>query len=289
MIGQVAPLKDTLKKLETLIGQAYHIGEPDESSWFRAHELTDPNSANLGQSLARQVADYSGMDARTQATFFINEYSWYVPEVAIGAFLLAKRIPDLSAENIALRYITYTWHEDDESGEAERLDVRFLSGRFACLPDDPAADHPDAQVLPDVDALREHLRTMLEAHLTPLIERVYARTKLSCHTQWMLVADACAAQFLNIGRTLNEEQGKAEGMAFIKASGSPMNNNKTSYISLQYLDHCDTFRARGGCCRYYTVSETGDDYCTTCVLRKPEERDARLLAYMQKKYVTTRT
>ncbi len=30
MIGQVAPLKDTLKKLKTLTDQAYHIGKPEE-------------------------------------------------------------------------------------------------------------------------------------------------------------------------------------------------------------------------------------------------------------------
>jgi hypothetical protein len=27
-----------------------------------------------------------------------------------------------------------------------------------------------------------------------------------------------------------------------------------------------------------------NDYCTTCVLRKPEDRDARMLQYMAKKY-----
>ncbi len=128
-------------------------------------------------------------------------------------------------------------------------------------------------------------RTALEAHLTPLIERVYAQTKLSRHAQWMLVADACAALFLHIGQALGDEaHAKAEGMAFVKAPGSPMRSGKTGYISLRYLDRCESFRARGGCCRYYTISETGKDYCTTCVLRKPEDRDQRLLDYMAKKY-----
>jgi len=284
VIERAAPLRETLKKLETLAGQAYDIGVA-EVGWFAAAQFCDPQSNLLDDALMRQAKDYPHMDARTRGAYFIGEYSWYVPEATIGAYLLAKRVPDLSAENIALRSRTYIWHEGEHSGEAERLDVRFLSGRFACLPDDPAADHPDAFILPDSHTLREWLREKLEAHLAPLIERVYARTKLSRHAQWMLVADACAAQFLHIGRKLGDEaHAKAEGMAFIKATDSPMNNNKTAYISLQYLDHCDTFRARGGCCRYYTVSETGKDYCTTCVLRKPEERDARLLAYMQKKY-----
>jgi hypothetical protein len=281
----VHPLVAALSHSRTVDTEAYADIGALEASWFTAVGLCDAQTILLDDALTRQAKHYPHMEARTRGAYFIGEYSWYMPQAAIGAYLLRKRVPDLSAENIALRYSTYTWHEDSESGEAERIDVRFLSGRFACLPDDPTADHPDAIVLPDRDALREWLRTTLEAHLTPLIERVYARTKLSRHAQWMLVADSCAALFLHSGQALgNEAHAKAEGMAFVKAPGSPMNNNKTSYISLQYLNHCETFRARGGCCRYYTVSETGKDYCSTCVLRKPADRDARLLAYMQKKY-----
>jgi len=285
VIERDAPLRETLSALENLTGQFYDIGELENPDWFPSTDLINLNSPVLDQSLARQTVRYSGMDARTQASFFVNEFSWYFTEAAIGSYLMAKRVPDLSAENIALRFSTYTWHEDGESGEAERLDVRFLSGRFACLPDDSAADHPDAQVLPNVDALRDQLRTTLEAYLTPIIDRLYEQTRLSCHAQWLLVADACAAQFLQIGRKLgNGEHSQAEGLAFINVAASPMNNDKTGYIELRYQDQCDTFRARGGCCRYYTVSETGDDYCSTCVLRKPEDRDAKLQAYMQKKY-----
>lgn len=285
VIERDVPLRETLSAFEKLTGQLYDIGELDNPDWFQSTDLTNPKSLSLNQVLARQCVHYPGMDARTQASFFINDYSWYITEAAIGSYLLAKRVPDLSAENIALRFSTYMWHEDGESGEAERIDVRFLSGRFACLPDDPAADHSNAQVLPNLGALRERLRTTLEAHLTPIIDCIHEQTRLSRHAQWLLVADACAAQFLNIGRQLNiEEYGKAEGLAFIQVPHSPMNNDKTGYIRLQYDEHCDTFRTRGGCCRYYTVSETGDDYCSTCVLRKPENRDAKLLAYMQKKY-----
>jgi hypothetical protein len=137
----------------------------------------------------------------------------------------------------------------------------------------------------DVHTLRQWLRTTLENHFAPLIERVFERTRLSHHAQWLLVADSCAALFLYLGQQLGEPaRAMDEGLAFVRASGSPMNNRKTGYVTLEWNGHSDTFRARGGCCRYYTVSESGDDYCTTCVLRKPEDRDARMLKYMSEKY-----
>ncbi|MGF1504755.1 MAG: hypothetical protein ACFB51_06400, partial [Anaerolineae bacterium] len=239
-------------------------------------------------SIARQAAAHPHMDPRTRGAYFINMYGWYLPFTAIAAYLAERRVPNLAPEHVALRYSTYTWHEDGASGEAKRLDVRFLSGQFACLPDDPAANHPDALVMPDKLALREWFRTTLEAHLAPIIEDVYAHTRLSRHAQWLLAADACALRFLLTGRMLgDEEHAKAEGIAFVKAEGSPMNNPKTGYISLQYRGHTESFRARGGCCRNNTVSETGDDYSSTCELRTPEERDERLLAYMQRTYEET--
>jgi hypothetical protein len=261
------------------------IGSPDDG-WFQAMTLCDQGSILLNGALTRQAKDHPQMEARTRGAYLIGNYSWYVLLAGVAAYLAAARVPDFSPENVALRFRTYTWHEGEDSGEAERMDVRFFSGRFACLPDDPAADHPDALVLPDPDALREWLRIRLEAHLSPLIEGVFAQTRLSRGAQWCLAADSCAALFLHVGQALGDAaRGQGEGLKFVKAPGSPMNNDKTSYITLQHLDHCETFRLRGGCCRYYTVSESGEDYCTTCVLRKPEDRNQRLLDYMAKKYV----
>ena len=147
-----------------------------------------------------------------------------------------------------------------------------------------AAQHPDAVIVPDVNALRDWLRTSLEAQLTPLIEGINASTRLGRHAQWCLVADSCASLFLHGGTVIKDEaHGLAEGRAFIKAAGSPMKNPKTDYVSLQYLEHRDTFLTRGGCCRYYTFAEDGEK-CSTCVLRNPEERDQLLLDYMSRKY-----
>ncbi|MEL6309883.1 MAG: hypothetical protein AAFQ52_17205 [Chloroflexota bacterium] len=285
MTQQQTPLKQTLKRLDALIDQPVSIGKVESSGWFSPMDLMRADDETLTQFLAKQTTQHPEMDARTRGSYFIGDYSWYLPMVAIGAYLTERRVPNISPDNVCVRYSPYTWHYNGESGEAERMEVRLLHGHFACLPDDPDADHPLALVMHGEAGLLGWLRSTLEAHLLPIIERIFEQTRLSRHAQWCLVADSCAAQFLHLGKQMGDERwGRSQGLDFIKSEQSPMNNPKTSYVSLQYLDHVETFRARGGCCRYYTVSETGKDYCSTCVLRKPEDRDARLLAYMKEKY-----
>lgn len=284
------PLTETLHRLSSLDDNLHTDTGPAAPGFLPAADLLDNTNPALEDALDRYIAQYPTIEPRTKASFFIGDYAWYVSAAAVAAYLTERRAPDLSAGNIAIRFRTYTWHEDGESGEAERLDVRYLSGCFGCLPSDPAASHPDAVVLPNEAALLAWMRGRLEAHLTPLIAHVVEITRLSDNAQWQLVADACEAQFLNTGKAnANAERAQADGLAFVKDDKSPLSNPQTGYFTLTANGHTDTFRARGGCCRYYTISETGDDYCSTCVLRKPEERDARLLAYMLKKYGVSRS
>lgn len=276
------PLAVTLARIASIAGSPAEVGTL-EADWFLASALYEPDSSRLTQALARQAVSYPQMDVRTQAAYFINQYSWYLPATAITAYLTEQRVPDLVPTNVALRIVRYTWHHEGKSGEAEQLHIRFLGGSFACLPDDPAANHPDAVILPDQKALRDWLRTTLEAHFSPLIGQVATLTRLGRNAQWRLVADSCALLFLYAGRALNAELfGISEGHTLIQAPHSPLANPQTGYITLSCEGQTDTFRTRGGCCRYYTVSEVGEK-CSTCVLHKPEDRDRLLLQYLSQR------
>ena len=254
-----------------------------EPGWFRAADLLRPDTPHLDEGLARSVARYPGAERRVAGAFFIGHYVWYLAAAAIACYLAERRVPDLAAENVALRYTTFMWEEEGESGEGERLDLRFLSGHFAALPTDPAATHSDALLLPDEAALRDWLRQRLEKHLAPVIEAISSRTRLGRRAQWNLAADSLAALYLHTGENLGDKaQGCAEGLALVKAIGSPLRNPHTGYITLDYQGHCETFRTRSGCCLYYRL-EPGNN-CTTCILRPEAERNQRLLDYMARKY-----
>ncbi len=256
---------------------------PLEAEWFRADALAHAESAVLEEGLARIAAHYPGAERRVAGAFLVGEYAWYLSAAAITAYLAEQRVPDLAPDNIGLRYTTFTWEDHGEVGEGERFDVRFLGGRFAALATDPAANHPDAIVLPHAAALRNWLRVRLEQHLAPVIEAVAARTRLGKRAQWNLAADSCAAVFLHAGQHLGaEERGCAEGLAFVKAAGSPLRNHGTGYVTLACHGHCQTFRTRGGCCLYYRI-EPGNN-CSTCMLRSTEDRNQRLLDTMAHTY-----
>jgi hypothetical protein len=277
------PLAATVARVAAL--DPYLIAEAGdlEPGWFRAADLPSVDGAQLGIGLAHAIADYPGAEARVAGAFFVGHYVWYLAAAAIGCYLAERRVPDLAPEQVALRYSSYTWEQDGATGTAERIDVRFLSGRFAALPGDLAADHARALILPDEAALRDWLRRRLEAHLEPLIEAIAARTRLGRRAQWNLAADACARLFLHAGEKLGAgERGRAEGLAFVKAAGSPLRNPATGYLTLEHLGHRETFCVRGGCCLYYRVAP--GENCATCVLRPAAERNQGLLDYMARKY-----
>jgi hypothetical protein len=286
-LPDTAPLFATLARLNAL--DAEMVGAtPGElgAGWFRADTLLREGSPELRDGLARQAARYPGMERRTAGAFFVNRYAWDVFAGAAGAYLAERRVPDLAPENLALRFQSSSWEEDGETGVSERIDVCFMSGRCAVLPDDPAAGLPEVTVLPDAPALREWLRAGLEAHTALLVECVQAATRFGRRAQWSLVADAVAGVFLNTGKLLGDPaHAQAEGLALVRAPSSPLYNPLTGYFTLECAGHADTFRARGGCCRYYTVDD--GEKCTLCVLRPAEERDRILRDYMARTSAAT--
>jgi hypothetical protein len=279
-----APLAATLARIAALDPHTFAagLGDPDPG-WFPATALWDADSARLLEGLAHSTRSYPGAERRTAGAFFIGHYAWYLAGAAICAYLAERRIPDLSPANVALRYGSYTWYSGDQSGQAENIEVRFVRGHFAVLANDPAAAHPDALVLPSAPALREWLREALEQHIAPLIDGVYAVTRLGKRAQWNLVADSCARLFQHAGQHLGDEpRACAEGLAFIQSPVSPMRASHTRYLTLECNGHRDTFVERGGCCLYYRVAPGQN--CSTCPLRPAEERTQLLLDYMTETY-----
>lgn len=127
----------------------------------------------------------------------------------------------------------------------------------------------------------------IEQHLSPLIDILFKKTGLARSALWRLVADAIAGRWLEVGRQLScLDRARDEAMRVVKHAGSPLYNKQLHFFDLTL--HNDngrpigswTFRARGGCCRYYTVVESA--LCSTCVLQKRHIRDAELLETMRR-------
>lgn len=216
--------------------------------------------------LARQQAATPGLDEKGAAAFFIAEYANLLGIVAAVPYLDGALVPDLAPSNCALAFAL-------PPGERPRVRLRFL--RATCVRGEWAI-------------LRAHLRTVLVAHMEPLILRLEQRTGLPPQAMWRLVADAVAARFLEAGQKLDcEDEARTEALAVLKEGGSPLANPQLHFYDIVIHDEAApprvlarrTFRARGGCCRYYTVP--GGSYCSSCVLVDPHERRRRMEAKMR--------
>src|SRR5215213_6195861 len=157
------PLAETLSHLPMSYDgsgePSVRLGPPSSTGvWFSAHGLLSRQSGLIDDALTEIEEAFNAKARDVQAAYYFGAYAWSIVGAALAPYLLVKRVPDISPANI---WATTT------SGRVSRIVLRH--GRFACLPDDPAAGHPDATVFADAGALLTHCRTEIEAHLGALI------------------------------------------------------------------------------------------------------------------------
>ncbi|PZU21146.1 MAG: siderophore biosynthesis protein [Shinella sp.] len=255
-----------------------------EAGWTTACAFFDDAKA-IDDFLAYERSYHSHMDDKTCAALMIIDYCYVLMFATIPLVAQSGIVPDLAPEQIALRMFTDSQEHDGEMHKVRRADIRYLSSRFST--DRPASGrHPDATLLCSREELCDRYRIEIERHLSPLVDGLFKRAGLARPALWRLVADAVAGRWLEVGRLLGQmDQARADAMRVVKQAGSPLYNKQLHFFDLTlHDDHRKplgswTFRARGGCCRYYTVVEGA--LCSTCVLKKPETRDAELLETMR--------
>lgn len=214
------------------------------------------------------------MDARTRAAYLVGYVSWAVGRALAACQLRLGGLPDVSAGSFGLAPIWQDWEADGETGRSLDFVVTVAAESDAVL---PLCDVATARVLmEDINA--------------PLVEQLQAATGLSRGALWRLVADGYAAAWLTVGKALGcEAEAMRAAMVLLKGEDSPLRNSKTGFVKI-CVSHpedpsrqaSDWFRARGGCCRYYTTPDSKGQYCSTCVLRSPQSRDQLLADYLKR-------
>jgi hypothetical protein len=239
------------------------VGVPDESGWTLAADLAGGGNL-LAEAISRLGREYGTDNVAYVGTSLLRGCLWRILTPAVAAFLTERRLPDLRAANVALRF--------DESGFATGL--AFVGARFAALPDDPDAGHPDAMVLPSEDALLGELRVaIVEGQLSALIPALRGlRVRRGTRTLWRVAVDVCAEAFMSVGQDLGRES-EALGCAGRLLGGPPPLCGPTNYFALEHGGESMITRVRNSCCLYYRV---GDGPCFTCPRVSNEERLRRL-------------
>lgn len=255
-----------------------------EPGWITA-EAFFASDIMIEEFLDYEGSFNEGTDRKACGALMMTDYAYVFSLATVPAFLGFGMLPDLSPSRLALQFHTTRDEHDGHTHEVRRAHVRYLSGDFRTSRQDHAV-HTDARALMTDDEIADAFCNSVQAHFEPLIDQLHARTRLPRTAFWRLVADALAGWFIEAGRRLGcVEVAKASAMAVVKRQGSPLNNRQLHYFDLSVCDRAGmpfsyTFRARGGCCRFYTVK--GGEYCSTCVLKDPGQRDDDLRQAMRR-------
>lgn len=236
--------------------------------------------AAVDEYLQHEGAFHGTADRMTCAAAMMVDYCYVFSIATVPLFVGFGIVPELSPALFAFRFRTVRQEHDGRVLDVRRAHVRFLSAGFVAAEAEPGRPDP---------RLCEAYRHAVEDHFAPFVAQVGARSGLARGALWRLAADGIAGRFLDAGRRVGRlEEARAAAMAIVKQPGSPLRNRQLSFFDLTLRDGAGrallnwTFRARGGCCRFYTVA--GGGLCSTCVLKPAAERNAELLQAMRRRF-----
>ncbi|MFJ5231827.1 iron-sulfur protein [Kitasatospora sp. NPDC088391] len=236
---------------EVSAGLRIHSGNPRTGpGWTTAAALaTDP--AALDDMIAfdeRLGLDLYGAPTRPDVTagFSLHRYAWPAALAFTLPWFLEHRVPVLPTERVSINRAT---------GE---LTARPTA--FHCLPDDPAADRPDALVVPDLPALDAALRTALAEHLAPVLAAFRPRVRRGPRTLWALATDDVVDGLWYLATLLADEPRAVERLAALL----PGDAGAAPFVGTPGFREEDGARTRTrvSCCLFYTVRPA--EPCFSC-------------------------
>lgn len=264
-------LADTVQRLAVEVPRvAAHAGAPmdlGDHGWVPALEVVATSSSEVDGQLARISARYPCDDRALPLIFFFWRYAWQLAVVAVGCYVTTSRALDLSASNVAVRF--------SEHGFADAVAV--IGGRVGMLPDDAAAAHADARVVPDRDVLRAVLlRSLLDDHLAALVASARRRRAVGERALWATVEDALAGSLIWLGRQRGTPlQNIGEIPLFVR---TPPLRGSAGALLVEHQGRSEPFLLRTACCRAYRLEGRGK--CATCPLLPIPERERRLREHL---------
>jgi ferric iron reductase protein FhuF len=246
-------LEATLAQLRTMNAKwAVETGPQEGNGWIRGVELENVEGGPFAALLTLIRERMKTHDRKIVAASFALRFGW-ASAVAFAPYFVAARVPDVRLENISLKFSASTLFE--------RLAIHDLRPFQA---DDPL----------------EALRAVLTAQATPVVEALYAWSRLPRKVIWGQVTSSWGAQFELILRELGRAE-EALGMAqtFFAADGAAFAARPELYV-VEHRDVRRIYQCRSSCCLYYKVESGG--YCASCPLITQNERVARNKQWMER-------
>jgi hypothetical protein len=229
--------------------------EDDERTWWRCSTvLTQPaHFEKWGAELAGWLqATYAEAPDRVVAGYLLT---WYLSVPGLLAGLLfhrERRVPELRPDALAFRLGEPRPHPDG---------VAVLDGRFACLPDDPAAGSAAATVVADEAALAALLRARFAGHAARFVTSFRPAVRFGPRALWAAATDALDEGLWLAGRyCADEAAGVADAALVLSSRLTPFTSGSTLVV---VGAEGGWTRRRESCCFHYAL-RNGQGECETC-------------------------
>jgi hypothetical protein len=237
----------------------------DDDGWLDAPDLFEGDAERLRSMVMAHGRDRWETDnPHVAGSAFIIAYLTRVTWPVIGQYVLERRVPRVTLNNLAL-------HRDGERIVATALNHPY----FAALPGDVAAEHQDAEVVPDEATLYGRLKEWLfDANLSRVIPALHRAARASIKVSQNNVGTACAQAFHWLFYLADDPDKVArEAHAFFSDLASPVHGQVAVKI-FEHQGRRGLFSSRAGCCLWWR-SPRASDYCSNCILVPHEQQDER--------------
>ncbi|PCJ08043.1 MAG: hypothetical protein COB16_08570 [Rhodobacteraceae bacterium] len=229
------------------------------------------------QALSFETKIEDDLDSKTRAAYLMNRLSYELARVVAAVDLTGHQTRHFTADNIAFTTtLEQTWYNG--------LSLPYLKTSFVV---------PPCFMIEQIDCAKQVNATFLRI-FAPVVRALTAIGKLSTGALWRIVGDGIAAGYLELGKAAGDpELARKRAEEILEDHNTPLWNKKLGFIEIELpADQSptakpikETFRKRGGCCRYYTSRRSEGTYCPTCVHVK--DHTAVLQQYLRPKTLET--
>ncbi|KAA2262325.1 (2Fe-2S)-binding protein [Solihabitans fulvus] len=235
------------------------FGLPDPAEgWVRCAELLDePERFDAWRKILGEwlLEEYGDAPERTTAGYVMG---WYLSVPALLAALLfhtERRVPSLRPTDLAFLLPT--------EGRPHPVGVALLADEFACLPDDPAGDCPEATVVGSEAALAALLRARYAAHAARFVAAYAPGVRLGRRMLWAQATDSLDGATWLAGQLHGDEgAGVADAAMLLPERLAPFTSASTLRSARDEDGGARWTRRRESCCFHYAIP--GTTACVTC-------------------------
>lgn len=245
------------------------IGNPGtEDGWIPGTAFRTPDAGPFGELLTRMQARLATPDRMTVAASFALRFGW-AASVAIAPYLLHRCVPDISLDNISVKFRVDTLFERTAVHVPRGTMLRSEASRHSCI-----------ETVASDEALRARLRQALFEQTQPVVDALRKWSGFAPKGTWGQITSSWASQFIAVyERRGCQADAKPVIEAFFAGSDDVARMQPALHpVTLGEVTHL--YQRRASCCRFYLLP--GKDLCASCPLVSHDDRVARNLAFMKK-------